>query len=97
MIETYLNHNALQCQLIVAFQKFLKGNSKTKCEILCLFSEACIRSFTSLGYFVRLLATHIREGVKKNVFFGTLSQTMGRWGSKVRNSLVKTTIQSFLL
>ena len=34
---------------------------------------------------------------KKNVFFGTLSQTMGRWGSKVPNSLVKITIQSFLL
>ena len=28
---------------------------------------------------------------------GTLSQTMSRWGSKVPNSLVKTTIQSFLL
>ena len=34
---------------------------------------------------------------KKPFFFGTLSQTMGRWGSKVPNSLVKTTIQSFLL
>ena len=39
----------------------------------------------------------IREGVKKNRFFGTLFQTMGRWGSKVPNSLVKATIQSFLL
>ena len=38
-----------------------------------------------------------REGVKKNVFFGTLSQTMGRWGSKVPNFLVKITIQLFLL
>merc|ERR1712218_9684 len=28
-----------------------------------------------------------KEGVKKTVFFGTLSQTMGRWGSKVLNSL----------
>ena len=39
----------------------------------------------------------IREGVKKTVFFGTLSQTMGRWGSKVPNFLVKITIQLFLL
>ena len=45
----------------------------------------------------------IKKGVKifgfrcLAVFFGTLSQTMGRWGSKVPNSLVKTTIQSFLL
>ena len=35
----------------------------------------------------------IREGVKKNVFFGTLSQTMGRLGSKVQNFFVKITIQ----
>ena len=35
----------------------------------------------------------IREGVQKNGFFGTLSQTMGRLGSKVPNFLVKTTIQ----
>ena len=35
----------------------------------------------------------LREGVKKNVFFRTLSQTMGRWGSKVLNFLVKITIQ----
>ena len=34
---------------------------------------------------------------KKAVFFGTLSQTMGRWGSKVLIFLVKTTIQLFLL
>ena len=34
---------------------------------------------------------------KKTVFFGTLSQTMGRWGSKVPNLLVKITIQLFLL
>ena len=34
---------------------------------------------------------------KKKVFFGTLSQTMGRWGSKVPNFLVKITIQLFLL
>ena len=34
-----------------------------------------------------------KEGVKKTVFFGTLSQTMGRWGSKVLNFLVKMTIQ----
>ena len=40
----------------------------------------------------------LREGVKKkNVFFRTLSQTMGRWGSKVLNFLVKITIQLFLL
>ena len=32
---------------------------------------------------------------KKNVFWD-LSQTMGRWGSKVPNSLVKITIQLFL-
>ena len=38
-----------------------------------------------------------REGVKKTVFVGTLSQTMGRWGSKVPNFLVKITIQLFLL
>ena len=37
----------------------------------------------------------IREGVKKKRFFGTLSQTMGRWGSKVPNFLVKITIQLF--
>ena len=37
----------------------------------------------------------IREGVKRNVFFRTLSQTMGRWGSKVLNFLVKITIQLF--
>ena len=37
-----------------------------------------------------------REGVKKP-FFGTLSQTMGRWGSKVPNFLVKIAIQLFLL
>merc|ERR1712208_97193 len=34
---------------------------------------------------------------KKTVFFRTLSQTMGRWGSKVLNFLVKITIQLFLL
>ena len=39
----------------------------------------------------------LREGVKKNVFFGTLSQTIGRWGYKVPNFLVKITIQIFLL
>ena len=37
------------------------------------------------------------EDVKKTGFFGTLSQTMGRWGSKVLNFLVKITIQLFLL
>ena len=34
---------------------------------------------------------------KKTDLFGTLSQTMGRWGSKVPNFLVKITIQLFLL
>ena len=40
-----------------------------------------------------ILVFKIREGVKKTFFFGTSSQTMGRWGSKVPNFLVKTTIQ----
>ena len=31
----------------------------------------------------------LRKVSKKMVFFGTLSQTMGRWGSKVPNFLVK--------
>ena len=45
-----------------------------------------------------LMSVVIKEGVKKNTFFlGTLSQTMGRWGSKVPNFLVKITIQSSLL
>ena len=39
----------------------------------------------------------VREGVKKKRFFGTLSQTMGRWGSKFSTFLVKITIQLFLL
>ena len=34
----------------------------------------------------------VREGLKKTFFFGTLSQTMGRWGAKVPNFLVKITI-----
>ena len=38
-----------------------------------------------------------REGVKKTVFVGTLSKSMGRWWSKVPNFLVKITIQLFLL
>ena len=46
----------------------------------------------------RIINYHVREGVrKKNGFFGTLSQTMGRWGSKVPNFLVKITIQLFYL
>ena len=46
---------------------------------------------------------HEREGdhlygrCQKKPFLGTLSQTMGRWGSKVPNFLVKITIQLFLL
>ena len=43
-----------------------------------------------------MLSNILREGVKKKRFFGTLSQTMGRWGSKVPNSLVKITYQLFL-
>ena len=35
--------------------------------------------------------------VSKKRVFGTLSQTMGRWGSKVPNFLVRITIQSSLL
>ena len=35
----------------------------------------------------------LRVGVKKKrFFFGTLSQTMGRWGSKVPNFLVKKNV-----
>ena len=43
------------------------------------------------------ISKSLREGVQKNRFFWTLSQTMGRWGSKVTNFLVKITIQSSLL
>ena len=39
----------------------------------------------------------MREGPKKTVLFGTLSQTMGMWGSKVPNFLVKITIRLFYL
>ena len=46
----------------------------------------------------RVRQRNIREGVKKKPgFFRTLSQTMGRWGSKVLNFLVKIHIQLFLL
>ena len=51
-----------------------------------------------LIYFEQIVSVYaIREGVKKKRFFGTLFQTMARWGSKVPNFLVKITIQLFLL
>ena len=37
-----------------------------------------------------ILPTHLlREGVRKKPFFGTLSQTMGRWGFKVPNKYME--------
>ena len=50
-----------------------------------------------IDFYEMALLLKKREGVKKNDFFGTLSQTMGRWGSKVPNFSVKITIQLFLL
>ena len=66
------------------------------------------RDLWHLGHLIRVMRrddltkknklVKLREGVqKKTVFFRTLSQTMGRWGSKVLNFLVKITIQLFLL
>ena len=67
----------------------LHSSSQTK-NIAKAFSSYALPSFTKS-------TVHMREGVKKKLFFGTLSQTMGRWGSKVPNFLVKITIQLFLL
>ena len=47
--------------------------------------------------FGQMMIYEVREGVKKTRFFGTLSQTMGRWGSKVPNFLAKINIQLFSL
>ena len=38
-----------------------------------------------IDFYEMALLLKKRENVKKNDFFGTLSQTMGRWGSKVPN------------
>ena len=67
----------------------LHSSSQTK-NIAKAFSSYALPSFTKS-------TVHMREGVKKKLFFGTLSQTMGTWGSKVPNFLAKITIQLFLL
>ena len=65
------------------------------CAFGNVFNEICLIKVE--GVSSAIILSSIREGVKKNVFWGALSQTMGRWGSKVPNFLVKITIQLFLL
>ena len=75
--------------------------TQTVVMVMMMTTTAFVLKSTLIMMLTRILIfgdeDFLREGVQKNGFFGTLSQTMSRWGSKVPNSLVKTTIQSFLL
>ena len=100
-ILTFLTpHPANQVNFSLSKMAF-RGVSHTVLQVLCSTgtSGGYFRpSKVSFGAISALSGDFFYKGrCKKNVFFGTLSQTMGRWGSKVPNSLVKTTIQSFLL